>query len=449
MGCILICAGPAFAQKMIHSEQDVKRQSLTQSPPMSEPPLDLKGAVEKAVRNNNFIRKQREHVEQSRQEMSVTRTKIFPSINLVGTGGSYKNGTSNALFDGNIYNQYNIDLKLIQPLLVFGSLAAIRQADDQVKLSEFDVELAERDLVANVIKAFYKVMSNRRLVEILERTQKVVSDTLTTAQSRLRTGRGQLLDVLQVKTEMALLKPQIEDAHNQLESSGAVLATFLAEEGKYELQLKGSLRAVFLKDVQRRLNFKNARLPELEKVRMQREALNETRSVTEGTHLPHLELIGDYVRNSYTKGGLGSDYARSWSVILQLTIPLFSGFQSIYERRSLASQDRQLEYAGRDLENSLALSQVQSLKTLQSAGASLESAEEAASLADQSMAEARRNYRLATIDFLQFLTVEKSTLEADKSLNKIKQDNIEAFANYFVATGQPLNVLVEILGAGQ
>lgn len=445
---LALAGAVASAQPMPIPAEPAVRPTLTANPPVSQPPLDLKSAIKMAIEHNNTIQSARQKIEQARADTSTTRALIFPSLNLIGTSEERKGavtGGGTAPFDGNPYNQYTAHLKLTQPLLAFGSLAAIRQSDYQIQINEIDAEMAERDLTVNVIAAFYKVLLNQRLLTILERTQSVVNESLATTQQRLRTGRGQLLDLLQAKTQIALLKPKIEDAHNQLESAGAQLASYLAEEGKYELQLRGTLRGLLLKDVQKHLNFKAARLPELERVRMQREQLIEQREVTGGKHLPNVMLLGDYGSSSFTKSDLFSGYNTNWSVMLQLTIPIFSGFQSIYERRSLGALDRQIEYQGLELENKLALAQVQSLKTLQSTGASLLSAEEAAELADQSMVEARRNYRLSTIDFLQFLTVQQSSLQAGSALETVRYDNVVALSKYFVATGQPLSVLVDLL----
>lgn len=436
------------AQQLLDHSEDMKRQTLTASPPTSQPPLDLRTAVQRAVDNNHSIQKAKALIEQHGYDKNAKRAVLFPSLNFEGSEAEQKDSVSSsgsAAFGGSAYNQYAAALKLSQPLFAFGSLAAIEAANYDTKLSQIDLEIAVRDLTVNVIQYFYKVLVNQRLVELLERQLSVVNESLSTAQKRLHTGRGQLLDVLQVKTEIALLKPQIEDAHNQLESAGAQLATYMAEEGKYELKLKGALKGLTLKDLQKRLNLKGARLPELERVRLLREQLSETRQVVMGKHLPNVALNGEYGSKSYTKGELFSGDARYWSVMLKLTVPLFSGFQSLDERRSLVEQDRQFEYQGRDTENTLALNQVQSLKTLQSTGASLVSAEEAAQLATQAMNEARRNYRLSTIDFLQFLTVEKSALQADSSLDQTKLNNIVAISKYLVATGQPLSILVDTL----
>jgi outer membrane protein len=427
--------------------QDLKRETLTSNAPVSQPPLDLKSAVQTALNNNNAIKQARAKVEQDRWDTSTVRAQLYPNLNFVASAADKKDQGNNgqALFGGNPYHQYAGNFQLVQPLFAYGSLSAVRNADYNTKLNELDLEISERTLTQNVIQSFYQVLLNQRLLEILERQLAVDNESLATANSRLRTGRGQLLDVLTVKTQIALLKPQIESAHNQLESAGAQLATYLAEEGKYELRLKGALRGLRLADLQKRLDYKNARLPELERVRMQREQLQEQKDMAYGKHLPNVQLLGNYGSQTYVASQLTDASANGWSLMLQLTVPLFSGFQSIDERRSFGEQDRQLGYSGQDLENTLALNQVQSLKSLQSAGASLVSAEEAAKLADQEIAEVRRQYRLGTIDFVQFLTVEQSALQAYSSLDTIKYNNIIAFSQYFVATGQPLSILIDAL----
>lgn len=446
--CGLLLSNVAgFAQSHV-SKEDLNRGSLTQSQPESQHLLDLKAAVAMALENNNNVKRARAKVEQDRWDTRAKWALLYPNLSLVGSATEKKDavgGTSSANFGGKAYNQYAADLKLVQPLFAYGSLSAIRDADYNQKLTEIDLEIAERDLTQNVIQAFYQVLLNQRLLEILEKQKEVVNESLATANSRLRTGRGQLLDVLQVKTDLALLQPQIENAHNQLESAGAALATFLAETGKYELRLKGSLRTVSFQELQKHMNLKDARLPELEKIRFSRLQLAEQKDVAFGKHMPNLQLLGDYGSNAYKKADFLNDYTQGWSIMLQLTVPLFSGFQSIDERRSFAEQDRQFDFQGRDTENTLALNQVQSLKALQSAGASLVSAEQAAKLSDQSMVEVRRQFRLGTIDFIQFLTVEKNALLAYSQLDTIKFNNIVAYSKYFVATGQPLKTLVDVL----
>lgn len=416
--------------------------------PVSEPAIDLATAVKRAIAHNYSVLQAQEKLEQDKNDTDVIRSYLYPNVNLNLSAGEFRSGMGSfgiTPFGGKRYEQYVADLKLTQPLMVFGSLSAVRASDSNSLLHKLDLKIAIRDLTANVIQSFYKVLLNQQLLHNLEKIQKVMTESLITAERRLKTGRGQLLDVLQVKTQMALLQPQIEDAHNQLEASGAQLATYLSEQGKYYLQLSGDLKALHLKDVKKWLDSDSAELPELEQVRIKHAQLQEQKWVLKGKHLPSLNLVGDYGATTYRQANLLAPSANAWSLQLQLTIPIFSGFQSIYEQRSLSSQDAQLQLAGHDLENSLALRQVQSLKALESTEASLLSSGEAAHLADLAMAEANRNYRLANIDFLQFLSVEQSSLQAYSALENIEYSNLVAFTNYFVATGHNLSILVDIL----
>jgi outer membrane protein len=330
-------------------------------------------------------------------------------------------------------------------LFAYGSLSAVRQSDYDRKISLIDVEIAERDLSVKVIQTFYSVILNQKLLEVLNRQLGVLNETLKTSQSRYQTGRGQLLDLLQVKTQMAILKPKIADAQNKFISAGAQLADLMGGHQKTDIVVKGDLVTMPLPKIDSRLNLKDPHLPELERVRLLREQIHEAKDIALGKNLPTLGLIGDYGVQSYTKSDLFSNYSQLWSVGLQLTIPLFSGFSSVYEQRKISSQDYQLEFQSRNLLNDLQFKQIQARKTLESADANLASAEEASKLANDSINEARRNFRLATIDFIVYLNVQNSSLTADSQLYQIKFDNISAVANYFVASGQSISTLVDML----
>ncbi len=177
----------------------------------------------------------------------------------------------------------------------------------------------------------------------------------------------------------------------------------------------------------------------------QREQVSETQSVLLGKHLPSLKLTGDYNFANFTKSDLFDSASNAWVLTLTLNVPLFSGFSSIYERKISASKEVQLELQERDLRNLVSLDQIKSRKALEAAELSLASAAEAASLAKESLTEGRRDYNYGIIDFLQYLQVQRSNFDAISSLNQLKYDNIAALTDYFVASGQPLGTLIELL----
>ncbi len=309
---------------------------------------------------------------------------------------------------------------------------------------ESDVAVAERNLVRDIIKAFYRLSLQRNVIQILLDEQKVVEESLRTAQNRLRLG-GKKVDVLQVKVQAALLKPRIETARLTLASSAAELAKLMGETEGTNFELQGKLPFLSTKGIEGKLNLKDYSLPELDRLRYSREQLDESRSVLLGKHLPSLKLLGDYNFANYTKSDLFDSASNAWSLQLMLTVPLFTGFSSIYERKITNSQEAQLELQERDLRNLVSLEQIKSRKALEAAELSLASAAEAASLAKESLTEGRRDYNYGIIDFLQYLQVQRSNFDAITSLNQLKFDNIAALTDYFVASGQPLGTLIELL----
>lgn len=411
--------------------------------------ITIRDAIDSALNNNPTILQAREKLNEDRAATSLVRASLFPVVNFVGLGLYEKSAvgatTNAAPFNGEPYNNYNLDFKLLQPLFAYGSFAAVRNSDYDRQINSVDIEIAERSITTQVIQAFYSVILDQKLLELLTRQLDVLQETLKTSNGRFQTGRGQLLDVLQVKTRMALLKPQIITAQNSIVTSAANLATLMGGIPQVETKLRGRLVRVPLAIIDSRVDLKHSRLPELERIRLQRFQLNELKDQTWGKHLPNIALVGDYGSNSYTKSDIFSSYSQFWSVGLQLTIPIFSGFSSSYEQRELSSRDYQLEYQAHGVSDNLRLAQLNARKTLESSEAALASAEEASNLARESLAEAKRNYRLATIDFLIFLTVQESQLTADQSFFNTEYQTISAMTNYFIASGQPLGNLVDLL----
>ena len=410
-------------------------------------PLNLKEAVGMAIDNNPSLKQTAETINQADAQASYVRSGLFPNLSTIVKGSENKdaaNGTG-VKFNGDPYNQYQTDVHLTQTLFQFGSLDAVGAANKTRDINKLNTEIAGRDLTNQVIQAYFQVVLNKRNVDTLKRQEKILRESVSTTEHRAQTGRSQLLDVLQVKTQLALLVSQIEAAENQLQISAASLANLLGDTRAREFHVRDTLEAPELSVVDHEVNFKGFRLPELEVNRLSLEQNKDQRSITIGTNLPNISLVGDYYYTAFTQSDLFQDYSASWSVGVALTIPMFSGLSSIYQLRGLASQKTQLEYNRVNIENATNLNQVSSRKNLETAKDAIIQGKEALRLAIDSSNEARRKYQLATIDFLQFLTVQQSYVQAEQSYNQYKFNYVQALANYYVASGQDINKLVDLL----
>ena len=412
-------------------------------------PIDLRTAVNQSMSFSPAIREAEERINQLRFQKYGIRTSILPQIDVTASGSHRKDAVANRTvgavpFGGSPYNLYSVGVRGEQLLLGYGTFAAISMAEYDRELGETQVEIAKRDLTRRIISVFYRTVLNENLLRIFDEQEKVVGEILGIARRRMNLG-GKRIDVLQVQTQLALLKPKIEKAKNELSASAAELANLMGQAENNEITIRGYMPNIVTKDLEKLLNLKEFELPELNAIRLRREQIDKEKSVTLGKNLPNLKLIGDYNFINYTKADLLEPASNSWSMQILLSVPIFSGLSSVFERRALNSRDTQLEFQERNVTNAAVLEQIKSRKSLESAEASLASAEEAAKLARESLNEARREYRFGIIDFLQFLQVEAQDFEAATSLLQLRYDAINASANYFAASGQPLDTLVDLL----
>jgi outer membrane protein TolC len=112
----------------------------------------------------------------------------------------------------------------------------------------------------------------------------------------------------------------------------------------------------------------------------------------------------------------------------QLSIPIFSGLSSIYQRGVLASQEKQLVYGQDTLLDTLSYNQVTAERNLDTATVVLRGSKDADDLSKASLKEAQRDYKLQTINYLQLLTSQQNFLAAESSFIQAKYSYISAVA---------------------
>jgi outer membrane protein TolC len=423
----------------------------TQMPPQTTNTLtmSIKQTVDHALTRNPDVLNDREYLTEADANTSFAIAQIFPTISGTASANIQKDAvnTGNALFNGSSYNQYVAQLHLVQPLYEGGAiLAGLSAAKKDRDVHQYTLEIEERDLTVQVIQAFYSVFSNKKVYETLMENEKVEKEALTTTERYYRIGRGQLLDVLQSKAQIALLEPQIATSQNQMRSSVSQLVTLMHESKTTGVNLIGSLASIDT-EVVRSLMPVRHKLPEISQGETAISEFDDRAQVTMAPFYPSMSLQANYGQTSTSRSDLFSDYANGWNIGLYLTIPLFSGLSSVFERRSLDSQTAQLEYGQDKLLDTLALNQVTAEQSLDTAANVLKGSREAARLSRASLKEALREFKLQTINYLQLLTSETGDLTAQIAYIQAKGSYINALATYCQTSGIPIQKLVSLLDA--
>lgn len=413
--------------------------------------LTIGKAVNLAKSHNPEVKNAMEKINEVDAQIKSYVSALFPTLSASALALHKKDSVNggSSIFGGDPYNAYSFSLSVSQPLFVglgdWAMLSATRK-DRQIRL--YELEMAERNLTLTTISAFFGMVMYENWIELLSKSHQLQEKALATAQSRYKIGRGQLLDVLQIKTQLALLDSKIANAKTQRDIFTANVANLLGIMNQQQISIKGKLDFADKTPPIPKLQeiAKNTpKLPELLKSELLRDQFENKRQALQAKHWPQLYATANWGRSSFVKAELLDAYSTSWNFGLQLTIPLFSGLSSFYERSQLASQATQLEISQQQALDQVYLSQVKSLKQLESAHAQLQTTRIAAQYADEAFRQAEKDYRLQTTDYLQFLKSEQNFVDAQLQFSQAKYDLINTTAQYYSSMGIPLSGLIEIL----
>ena len=409
--------------------------------------LSIKDAIMRALDRNPDELNYKERIREDEANKAYAISQLFPNISALGQALVQKDavGTNTAQFGGDSYNKYIAQLHLTQPLYVGGALTGgLNYADKDIEIRKLDLTVIERDLIVQIVQTFYSVFTYQLSAEVLRESLDVQKQSLATAEKYYHIGRGQLIDVLQIKAQIALVYPQIETTDNQMKAAVSQLSTLMHEDQANSLKLIGSLNVIGT-DAVKALLPQRKTLPEITRGETQISQFEDKKDVTLSSYWPNLSLQGTFGQTANKKSELFDEYSTAWTVGLYLTVPIFNGLASINERHALLSQAMQLDFTQKKLLDTLSYNQTQAERDLDTADIVLKGSKQASNFANDSLKEALRDYRLQTINYLQFLTSETSSLSAKLALIQAKGNYITALAKYCQATGIPIAPLVDLL----
>lgn len=413
--------------------------------------MTLHESIDLALSKNLEVRSAREQMRSAEARESSAVSSVFPVISVDAQALRRRDAQNQyglVAFGGEPFNQYVAQLKGVQPLYRGGMLAAgWKAAGAETRMQHLNVAIAERDLSVKVVESFYDVLLAQAKILSLEEAAKVEGESLKVSESRERTGRSQKLDVLQSKTQLALLQPRISQAKTEIELAASRLASVLGDLSSQELSVNGSLDPVGDERVQGVLKRYVQKLPpEIEKSEKIVEKATSMKTIGMAKHLPSVDVVANYGRTTFRKIDLIDNYLTSWSFGLQISIPLFSGLSSFSDRSDWAAQVEQAEIERARTQNAAALNEIQAKKNYELTQAVAVSSKTAYELAKESLAEARKNYRLSMIDHAQYFASQQSFLEAEISYRKAQRDALVATAHLLTSVGVPMNEFYQLIG---
>ncbi|MCX7192867.1 MAG: TolC family outer membrane protein [Proteobacteria bacterium] len=362
---------------------------------------DLLDIFRSAQSNDPVFAAARASQQAGREKLPQGRALLLPSVNLVA------NSTFNDLntqykgpfpFPGgtNRYNSNGYGVTLVQPLFRQQNWLAYSESELQVVQTDAQFKIAEQDLVLRAAQAYFDVLIAQDSVQLSEAQKTAISEQLAQAKRNFEVGTATITDTHEAQARHDLTYAQEIAAQNNLEIKRNALQQLInaLPQDLKPLGKQFKLEAPQPADMEKWVNDAQLHNPQLSIAQAGAELAEKEVTRNLGGHLPTVDLVANYAKNSANGSsfGVGSDSTNK-SIGVQLNLPLFQGGATNSKWREAEANS---ERAKQELENarrSVALqtrqaylgvvSGIAQVKALQQALTSSESVLEASKLGQE------------------------------------------------------------------
>ncbi len=418
--------------------------SFVSLPIFAQEKMPLPAAVQLYLKNSPAIRSAESQMLSAAQLVNQAYAQALPKISLGGAATQQK--VPAVLTGGFPVSQseiYSLMLQFEQPLYTGGRVwNALKMRKAQSELARARYRAEKNKLLISFVGNYLEIYRLEKDLQIFLESQAVQKRFLDLAKKRGQRGNARSFEISQAEANFLSYAPRVRALQFDLSRLRQMINLDLnrPEDSAWqaELPLLGANPAANLspaklkeKSLESRADLKIKDL-ELELAEIQKK-------LNLGEHLPQVSLTGETGYQNPDRAQLMEDPSRAYRVTLGIQIPLFSGFSSIFTRRSDSELIRSVEYSKaqvlRDIDNEL----TSSSRAYSDAIQSLKDSQAWFQSADKAFREGERNFRLGLIDSFQVVQLQTGREAAALSLNRTQTGVHLARMNFRLAIGEDLD----------
>ncbi|MEO6396426.1 MAG: TolC family outer membrane protein [Devosia sp.] len=382
----------------------------------------LRSALTSAYLNNPSIMSALLSVYSAAENIVLAKSAKLPTIGAsatTSTGFSVGGGTSSVsdptLSLGLSYNQNLFDS--------LGSDADIEASRALAELSRYSLQNAEQNVLLAVVQAYMGVIRDTQLVQLRQENVKFFEAQVDSANERLKIGEGTKIDVSQAQARLAQGTAAYQAAISSLQTSRASFERYV---GHKPSNLSGDYKVGSLlpKSVDAAVDEALASHPAVRSAKAAIRAAQAQSESAASAFGPTLDLIGSICAVDCLPGG---GQGVTGSLRLTLAVPIYSGGRNGANLRKANITQIKSEVDALAARDQIKEAVISSWSALQSASASIASAETAVGageLALSGVIEQRDVGQLTTLD----------VLNAQSELTSVREGLILARAGRVIAT---------------
>uniref|UniRef100_A0A7V3E7F1 TolC family protein n=1 Tax=Ignavibacterium album TaxID=591197 RepID=A0A7V3E7F1_9BACT len=421
---------------------------LTSNLSLAQTKLTLKDAINLALQKNTVLNQAENNILSQESGLNAAYGNFLPSLSGFASWGWERNEQAGSIryFNGIPSNiprsetrsyvaSVNSDITLFDGLSNFASLYS---AKNSLNSTKFYIEFLKQQTVFNTITRYYNLMTQMALLKVGEENVKKQEINFKTIEEKNRLGAATLADLYQQQVELGNAELQVINQNLEVQKAKNNLLIFLGLDvtGDYTFETDFTIREESIlttdlekdyENIQERISDAyNNRLDYKSKLYELEGSLNQV-TIARSGHFPR--LTGSMSFSSFSNKVDDLFKSRTYSVGINLNIPIFSGF-AVNNRVQIAevqSMNKELEV--RELERQIKQQINESYLSLIAAKKSLSVSEKNVKAAEERLKIEQERYNLGSSKLLDLLIANSSYITA-------KTDYVNAQYSYIIISDQ-------------
>lgn len=351
------------------------------------------------------------------------KKQVF-TINFMGVTQTFAVGSDNTI---------QAALNVSEPIPVLGTpvFSGIRIAEMYSKLQQENVKGIEDKIKANVKKAFINVLLLKDVIDVNEKSLATSQENMKVVESRYLAGVVTEFDYLRSKVKVETIKPNLEQAKNNLVLSKKILKTSMGLKTDEEIDVTGKL-AYDSTEVYGSVDAIIKKIAEqnvaIRQLKLNRGINEELVRVNRASYLPKIYLFGQYLIQAQEDDGKSFSryfYNNSINVGIGLSWDLNFLKNSYVVEQSLLETKKNDEQI-LDIKDKLKTQAQSIIIRLEDAKNRIIAQRETVQMAERGLNLANTSYKSGVINQID-------VLDAELTLSQVKLSYLQAIFDYLTA----------------
>lgn len=436
-----VAADSHVAQKPLYSGERPLGADARAREPLPRGPLDMRGAVERALRHNPGLGAEEAQSRSSEEGRKSARGAFGPRLGMSYSVTKQERRPASAQRPAE-YGVYSWGIEVSQPvfqgfrLLATYQKAALQADSDKASVRQAELSMTEKVQTAflNYLRAAENSLSEK---ESLERLR----DQLKITRAYYDVGLSPRLDVLQAEVDVSEAERSYIQAENSRETYLAELNTLLGLPATAQVAYAGTLRHVpFRFSLEQCLERAYRQRPDLYIAAKSVEIAGKSQKEVQSEYYPQIEAYYNITQEGNTPdlrnaGNHGSRMS-SWEVGARATWEVFQWGTTYYADQQAGWLVTKMRYEEEDLKLNVGYD-------IKSKLLAVREAEKRIGVAQKGVAQAREAYDVAVARYQEHVGTNFDVLDASSnlktahsSLTGAKADYLTALAQLYVAMGE-------------